>query len=622
MKYKRMTALLLTVVLFTCLIPANAFAAQLRICDAEDYPETYTFNGNVPNLPAAFANHTSSNFNLYYLRGSYDTAVYCIQISSPRISADDDYGTYSDPQVANLSSEQKYLLSAALCMGHTGGWNNRPFQVATQIVVWLITTGAYVNEAQRNAVLGGYIGNADVRAYANQLWADCWNYYTVPSFSVNVDQNAPEYDVEYDAESGTYYIELIDENNVLDRYDILPEDMIDGISYEKNGNVLTLRSSNPIPKDAIIRLTNTTAKYQNRAILMYMYYSGNQEMAYRRYNQVDPVHGYLKLNEVYSSATIIKQSEDDLVAGLKFRITKPDDVSFEPIILVTDDTGRTQEEVIGIGTYLVEEIDTPAKYIQPEPQTFTINVIGEKVVLTFENKCRDLYMIKTSEDNKVEGLEFRVTCEELGYETTIKTDSEGCWHISGLEPGSYLVEEINTPDQYTQMEPITVEVTFDQEVYNITAENTFKRGDVEINKKDKMFGKNLANCKFGIYTIEGELVQEVTTNANGVVVSDILTYGEYYLKELSPAPGYKINETEYEFFIDTDGMHEIIVVEDDPRIGTVTISYEDHGGQVDTGSTRGLTLPLYIGAIWLCLVMLGAAVKKELSLRQESALGK
>ena len=42
------------------------------------------------------------------------------------------------------------------------------------------------------------------------------------------------------------------------------------------------------------------------------------------------------------------------------------------------------------------------------------------------------------------------------------------------------------------------------------------------------------------------------------------------MKEMSPAPGYKINETEYEFFIDTDGKHEIIVVEDDPRIGTVT----------------------------------------------------
>ena len=37
MNIKRIIALLLIVVLFVCIIPANAFAAQLRICDAEDY---------------------------------------------------------------------------------------------------------------------------------------------------------------------------------------------------------------------------------------------------------------------------------------------------------------------------------------------------------------------------------------------------------------------------------------------------------------------------------------------------------------------------------------------------------------------------------------------------------
>lgn len=172
MKTHRIMALLIAVVLFTCLLPSDAFAAQLRICDNEDYPEHYSFNPGVANLPASFASHDTSNFNLYYLRGSYETAVYCIQINSPRISADDEYSTSTNPQSANLSAEQKILLSAALCMGHTGGWDNRPKQVATQIVVWMITTGAYANEAQRDAILGGYIGNADVKAYANQIWND------------------------------------------------------------------------------------------------------------------------------------------------------------------------------------------------------------------------------------------------------------------------------------------------------------------------------------------------------------------------------------------------------------------------------------------------------------------
>ena len=104
-----------------------------------------------------------------------------------------------------------------------------------------------------------------------------------------------------------------------------------------------------------------------------------------------------------------------------------------------------------------------------------------------------------------------------------------------------------------------------------------------------------------------------------MVVSDILTYGEYYLKELSPAPGYKINEAEYEFFIDTDGMHEIIVVEDDPRIGTVTISYEGHGGQVDTGSTAMARTYLLAAALWLMLLLAVWSVKMSIKKNRQFA---
>lgn len=612
MKKHRIMALLIAAVLFTCLLPSDAFAAQLRICDNEDYPEHYSFNTGVANLPASFASHDTSNFNLYYLRGSYDTAVYCIQINSPRISADDEYSTSTSPQSANLSAEQKILLSAALCMGHTGGWDNRPKQVATQIVVWMITTGAYANEAQRDAILGGYIGNADVKAYANQIWNDCVSYYTIPSFTVHSwESDIPKYDLIYDAERGVYYTELTDANDVIGRFSVtsLPE----GYSYSIEDNVLTIYSDTPYMEDFEMELLNSTTQYQNRAYLMYMYHAGNQEMAYSVRKQSDPVAGYLRLNAIYSSAAIIKQSEDDLVAGLKFKITKSDDTSFEPIILETDETGRTQEAVVGLGTYRVEEIDTPARYIQPEPQTFTINVIGEKVVLTFENKCRDLTLAKTSEDGIVEGLEFRVTCEELGFEKNIMTDSEGKWRISGLEPGIYTIEEINTPDQYVPMEPVTVEVTFDTETYAVTADNVLKRGNVEVDKKCARFGGPLSNARYGIYTEAGELVQEIITDSKGKAVSGELTYGSYYIKEIETPFGYFLDDGKYPFTIKEQGQYEIMTTTDDPKIGRVRIIYNGEGGNVDTGSAFGYMLPLGLAAVWLALIVLIIAVRKQVS---------
>ena len=619
MNRKQLTALLVAAVLFICLLPSNAIAARLRIMDNEDYPETYTFYPGVANLPAAFARHNPDNFNLYYIAGGYETAVYCIQIDSPQISWTDDYGTYTEPQVTNLSAEQKYLLSAALCMGHTSGWDNRPRQVATQIVVWLITTGAYANEAQKNAVLNDYIGNADVKAYAKELWDDCVNYYTIPSFCCGIGEIRPIHDMSYDAESSSYYVDLYDENGVVGDFTLV--DVPENISWSVDGNTLTLTSPTPFSEDLEIKMLKSTTKYQNRAYLMYMYFSGNQEMAYQARRQNDPVPGFLKLAAIYSSATIIKQSEDDLVAGLKFRITKPGDDTFEPIILETDENGTTQEAVVGLGTYMAEEIDTPARYVQPEPQTFTIDVIGEKVVLTFENKCRDLYLSKTSEDGIVEGLEFRVTCEELEYETTVSTDSEGKWSISGLEPGTYTIEEINVPDQYVPMEAVTVTISAEQETYNVTADNILKRGNVEVNKKDSMFGKNLSNVRFGIYTEDGELVQEVMTDSRGVAVSDELTYGSYYLQELEPAPGYKVNKTQYEFSILEDGCYEIVAVEDDPRIGTVTINYNGRGGIVNTGSTAMARVYLLAAALWMALILAAWSVKMSIKKNRQFAEG-
>ena len=247
MKPRKIAALLLAAVLFVCLFPSDAFAARLRICDNEDYPETYHFNAGAANLPSEFRNHSTANFNLYYLAGSYDTAVYCIQMSSPNISWERDYGTYDSPQATQLSDDQITLLSAALCMGHTGGWENRPFQVATQIVVWMITTGAYADDAQRNAILNDYILDANVKAYAKQLWDDCIGYFTIPSFCCPAGGERPVYDMEYDAESGTYYVELVDQNGVLERYE--PYDLPAGISYEKDGDTLRLISDGPYLED-------------------------------------------------------------------------------------------------------------------------------------------------------------------------------------------------------------------------------------------------------------------------------------------------------------------------------------------------------------------------------------
>ena len=588
--------------LSVCLLPATEILAAQTYLRIEDF-WNYSFNQYAANLPWQFQQHQTRYFNLYWVGGSYNTCVYCIDMLSSEITYEYPYD-HLEWTHSSLNNDQIKLLSAALCYGKTGGYDNHDFQVATQLVVWLITTGGYASEAQVNAVLNNYCNNASVNSYMNSLWNNIRDYWLLPSFVSGANEEVPVYDMYYDGETGLYTVSLTDTNGVLEKYTV--NEVPDGVTSSSEGNTLTLSCEDPaVLENALVNLKKTTFN-QDRARVMYMYRAGYQEMAYQVQRISDPRYGNLYLRVAQSTVTITKESEDGETAGFKFMFTRltdeggPDE-EFEPVTVITGDDGTITQE-LPPGTYVVEEVELPPRYIQPEPQTVTIERLGEQKALIFLNKTRDLYMSKTSEDGILEGLEFKITCEALQYETTIKTDSTGCWSLSGLEPGTYTIEEINVPDQYVPMEAVTVTISAEQETYNVTAENILKRGEVEVNKKDAMFGKNLANVRFGIYTEDGEFVQEVTTNGNGVAVSGELTYGNYYLKELEAAPGYKVNETQYEFSILEDGCYEIVAVEDDPRIGTVTISYSGGGGNVKTGSIAGAKTYLLIAAMWFTFV--------------------
>ena len=74
------------------------------------------------------------------------------------------------------------------------------------------------------------------------------------------------------------------------------------------------------------------------------------------------------------------------------------------------------------------------------------------------------------------------------------------------------------------------------------------------------------------------------------------------LKEIIAPFGYEINETEYHFVISADGEVITISAKDQPKIGTITPKYTEHGGgeNLRVATTGDTSMPLYItGAILL-----------------------
>lgn len=78
-------------------------------------------------------------------------------------------------------------------------------------------------------------------------------------------------------------------------------------------------------------------------------------------------------------------------------------------------------------------------------------------------------------------------------------------------------------------------------------------GGVELTKEDSetktpQGDATLKGAEYGIYNKNDELIIKLTTDESGKATSEqVLAYGEYYIKEISPSNGYLLDENKYEF---------------------------------------------------------------------------
>lgn len=115
------------------------------------------------------------------------------------------------------------------------------------------------------------------------------------------------------------------------------------------------------------------------------------------------------------------------------------------------DTGIYEMDDLVYGHYLVKEKKAPDGFILDE-NTYPVFIETDGKTYDVENDAGkgflneamkgSLKIIKTSSDNKVKGISFRVTGEN-GFDKVFKTDKNGEILIEGLRIGKYVVSEVN-----------------------------------------------------------------------------------------------------------------------------------------------------------------------------------
>ncbi len=265
--------------------------------------------------------------------------------------------------------------------------------------------------------------------------------------------------------------------------------------------------------------------------------------------------------------------------------------------LTTDEAGYAKSEEIPYGSYYLQEITAPNGYVLDTTQyPFTIDADGQVAVVETSDKLQkgtiNIHKADNESGKPLDNAEYEiyakediVTPEGIVKHTagelldTVITDENGIAQSEELYLGAYMVKEKTAPEGYVQ-DTTEYKVTLsygdqNQEVIStsLSTTNANQKGVIQISKTDNESGKPLANAEYEIYAkenivtpegtikhTEGEILDTVTTNENGITESKELYLGTYVIKEKTAPEGYILNQTEFDVTLTYGNQTEEVIV--------------------------------------------------------------
>ena len=198
-------------------------------------------------------------------------------------------------------------------------------------------------------------------------------------------------------------------------------------------------------------------------------------------------------------------------------------------------------------------------YVRPSFNGTTINAkVGEEVVLTDTNNVLSNYYVSASNgaEVKIEGNNLIVKPTTVGkvtlqFKKRLYTDRE------------YLV--YYSSGKQTMMSSGVVDPALSVvNIESLGGKFEFTKYDKDNNSIIPSGEATLEGAVYGVYNAETDvLISKVTTDKNGKgSLEHLPTFGKYYLKEITPSKGYKLDDNKYYFESSLDNIDITITVKE------------------------------------------------------------
>jgi len=234
----------------------------------------------------------------------------------------------------------------------------------------------------------------------------------------------------------------------------------------------------------------------------------------------------------------------------------------------SDADGKVTFTGVPYGDYLIKETGAPVGYV---PLTISVSLHDSNTMITTDGTTNtldlgnqqdtaqgSLTLTKRSAEYEggptaaMSGITFQVidstTSQVVATQTT---DADGKAVFADLPLGSYTLHEVSTPTDYQALPDSPFTISADQTAAGrqLTASVTDVKesGTIKLTKVDSASGDALEGAVFTLYDSTGTNVISnasgpitATSNASGVIELDNVPYGDYVLRETTPAHNHEV----------------------------------------------------------------------------------